>query len=361
MERTPEIDDRGDRLKAAGGILLAVGALILFIRKEGPWDDFPLLLVIGVPFVLLYWLGAVGNPADPAGRDRASRADGIDLPARDRGGWSHGRGLTRWQSALLVTAVLLSVLFFSRLMETIGLDTDKDIVNFLVFALIAGVAAYAAFALGAAYQALLAALAGIGAWLSLWSALLGEPSVTTQRWLLLVLAAGYLAVAVSLHGAGARQAPELVTAAGIVAVAAGLVGLLVGAVASLGGLFGSGSTGAGNGGQGFFWDLFLLVVSLVLVLYGTWGHARGPAYVGAVGLLAFAIVQGTELNALLEQESSDQAVVGWPLALLLIGAAALAAGLFARTPPTAGAGVPAEPAPLAPSSSGQAAPPRDEV
>jgi hypothetical protein len=72
-------------------------------------------------------------------------------------------------------------------------------------------------------------------------------------------------------------------------------------------------------------------------------RARGPAYVGVVGLLAFALIQGAELNALVEGEQADGSFVGWPLILVLVGAAALAAGAAGRRPPPAGTRVPAGP------------------
>jgi hypothetical protein len=359
MQRALETDDRSDWLKAAGGILLALGALTLFMRKEEPWSDFPLLLVIGIPFLVLYALGAIGNPVDRDAPDRATRERAPELGTSDRVRHGPGdrRGVSRWRATLLVTAVLLSVFFFVKLMETVGLDPDGDLVSFLIFGLVAAAAAYAAFVLGVAYLALLAALAGVGAWLSLWSIPLDDPSADTQRWLLVLLAAGYLVLGVFLHERRARQAPEIVTAAGIVAVTAGLLGVLIGAAAATVGLVpGTGDEG-GGGGQSFFWDLLLLAVSLALVVYGAWAQARGPAYVGAVGLLAFAIIQGLEVNALLDRESPDGSVLGWPLALLLIGAAVLAAGLFLRTPPGRGTRVPA---PAASTTSGTATAPRDE-
>jgi hypothetical protein len=89
------------------------------------------------------------------------------------------------------------------------------------------------------------------------------------------------------------------------------------------------------------WDVWLLLISLGLVAYGALARARGPAYVGFVGLLAFAYLQGFEVNALIEGDEPDASFVGWPLILLLVGAAGLAAGALGRRPPPAGARVPA--------------------
>jgi hypothetical protein len=56
---------------------------------------------------------------------------------------------------------------------------------------------------------------------------------------------------------------------------------------------------------------------------------RGPAYVGFLGLLAFAGLLGVELSDLAEGKLPDGSLVGWPLALLLIGGAALGTGVAA--------------------------------
>jgi hypothetical protein len=297
-----------------GGVLFALGATILFVRKGNDWAAFPLLIVVGLPCVVVFGLGALGALA--AGE------------------------VARWHAVLMVTGVLLSVLAFGQLWDLVGVNDESSGFGFLIFACVAGLAAFASFRVGAAYQALLAAVAGIATWLFFFDMILDDPGATAFRWLLLILSVIYAAAAFGLRQSGAPQAPELVTAAGIAAVAVGLTGVLAQAGEGIGLLFFGTSTGEG-GGQSFIWDLWLLFVSLGLVAYGAVLHARGPAYVGFVGLLAFAILQGVEVNALLEGEAPDSSFVGWPLILLLIGAAGLAAGAVGRRPPPAGARVPA--------------------
>jgi hypothetical protein len=239
----------------------------------------------------------------------------------------------------MVTGVLLSVLAFGQLWDLVGVNTDSSGFGFLIFVCVAGLAAFASFRVGAAYQALLAALAGIGAWLFFFDMILDEPGVTAFRWLLLVLCVVYVVAALALREREASQAPELVTAAGIAAVLVGTIGVLAGAGEAIGALF-LGQTAVEGEGQSFVWDVWLLLISLVLVAYGAVAYARGPAYVGFVGLLAFALIQGAEVNALLEGEEPDSSFAGWPLILLLVGAAGLAAGAVGRRPPPAGARVP---------------------
>jgi hypothetical protein len=307
MARALESDPRGDWLRMVGGLLFALAAAILFLRKADDWDAFPLLLVVGIPCALLFGIGALAALGTGA--------------------------VGRWHAVLMVTGVLLSALAFGQLWDTIGVDTSSNEFGFLISACVAALAAFGSFRVGAAYQALLAAVAGIAAWLFLWDMILDDPSAGGFRWLLLLLCAGYAAAALALRSVDAPQAPELVTAAGITGVTVGTIGIVDEAGGALALIFGAGA--GGGEGQGFVWDLFLLVFSLGLVAYGAAALARGPAYVGGLGLFAFVIIEGAEVNALLEGDSPDSSFAGWPLALFLIGGAALAVGLFLRPPPPA--------------------------
>src|SRR5918992_1501842 len=286
MAQALQPDARGDWLRMLGGVLFVLGAAVLFARKTDDWAAFPLLIVVAVPSVVVFGLGAM-----------AALATGE---------------VARWHAVLMVAGVLLSVLAFAQLWDLVGVNTDTSGFGFLIFVCVAGLAGFASFGVGAAYQALLAALAGIAVWLFFFDMILDEPGVTAFRWLLLVLCLFYVAIAFALRGREAPQAPEFVTAAGIAGVSVGLIGVIAGAGGALGSLFFGGAP-AGGEGQSFIWDLWLLLISLGLVAYGALVHARGPAYVGFLGLLAFAILQGAEVNALLEGHEPDRSFVGWPL------------------------------------------------
>jgi hypothetical protein len=314
MAQAIQPDPRGDWLRMLGGVLFALGGAILFARKSDDWADFPLLLVVAIPCAVVFGFGALGALASGE--------------------------VARWHAVLMVTGVLLSVLAFGQLWDVVGVNDDTSGFGFLLFACVTALAAFASFRVGAAYQALLAAVAGIATWLFFFDMILDEPGGTAFRWLLLVLCFAYAAVAFALRDREAPQAPEFVTAAGIAGVLVGLIGVADGAGDAIGALI-FGSAPAEGEGQSFVWDIWLLVISLGLVAYGAVVHARGPAYVGFFGLLAFAILQGAEVNALLEGDQPDSSFVGWPLILILVGAAALAAGAAGRRPPPAGAGVPA--------------------
>jgi NADH:ubiquinone oxidoreductase subunit 6 (subunit J) len=74
-----------------------------------------------------------------------------------------------------------------------------------------------------------------------------------------------------------------------------------------------------------FWDIVLLVVSLLLIAYGVRFGVRGPTYVGAVGLFFFALIVGFDLE---DRAAPDGSLLGWPLALVLLGLAAIIASLI---------------------------------
>src|SRR4051794_2923247 len=302
MERTSP-PEGAEWLRILGGVAFAVGALVLFIRKSGAisedWADFPLLLVAGVPCALLFALGV---------RDR-------------RGG-----EVERWRATFLVLGVVLAPLALEQLRETLGFSETSSFWHFAVFAGVAAMAAYGAFVVGASYQALLVGIAGIFAWLFLWD-WIASPGVNGFRWLLILLGLAYLAAALALRGGNRPQGDELVTAAGIVGVLVGFIGV---AQTALQAVVGSAlSLPGGTHGQGFFWDLMLLLVSLASVGYAAMARVRGPAYVGSVGLLTFAGLLGVELSDLAEGKIPDGSLVGWPLALLLLGGATLGAGVAA--------------------------------
>jgi hypothetical protein len=304
-----------------GGVAFALGAVILFARKTDDWAAFPLLLVVAIPCVVVFGLGAMAALATGA--------------------------VGRWHAVLMVTGVLLSVLMFGQLWDVVGVDTEAPGFGFLLFGCVTALAAFGSFRVGAAYHAFLAALAGIATWLFFFEMILDDPGAGAFRWLLLVLCLVYAAIGFALMERDAPQAPELVTAAGIAGVLVGTIGIFAESGNAIGALIFGGAPEGGEG-QSFVWDLFLLLFSMGLVAYGAAAHARGPAYVGFFGLLAFAILQGAEVNALVEGEEPDHSFAGWPLILLLIGAAALAAGMLMRKPPPAGAGVVAEPSPPEP-------------
>ena len=85
-----------------------------------------------------------------------------------------------------------------------------------------------------------------------------------------------------------------------------------------------------SGLQHFGWDLYLLVVSLALVWIGSRARVRGLGYVGGAGLLAFLISVGGQVTRLEYGRAATSQIVGWPLALLILGLVGLAAPMLSR-------------------------------
>jgi hypothetical protein len=431
--------DTMDLLRSAGGVLFAVGAVLVLARKSGHhgWGDFARLLVVLVPAVLLYVL-ALG------GTEGADGAEGGGVRGTESARDEHARP---WQSVLVVIAILLVPVVLLEFLAWVGANTGHVLYGAGIFALTALFAGYAARRARVSYAALLAGLSLLLTWLLVWEKILGHPSANTYRWLLVAAAVLLFVFAARLARAGAIGSSELATAGGIAAVMAGVLGVIIGSfVGAFSGLSrafstasetssGSGSIrgpgsiiglGAGkasvitrtsgtfrgsvasrasvigrasgnirgssagggsirgvfsrprlphihvphvtinphvplnpriprnspilrnprilhshhlssnpfaihtNGLQHFGWDLYLLVVSLALVWIGSRVRARGLGYVGGVGLLAFLISVGEQVTRLESGHTPTTSIVGWPLALLIIGLVGLAAPILSR-------------------------------
>jgi hypothetical protein len=98
---------------------------------------------------------------------------------------------------------------------------------------------------------------------------------------------------------------------------------------------------AGGGHAGTGWELVLLVVGLALVAYSGVDREPGPGYLGFVVLVLFVALAGP-------RSISGASLIGWPILLLLLGGAGVAAGLRPRRdlPPEPGPPQPPPPRPL---------------
>jgi hypothetical protein len=307
-----------------GGLLFGSGAIVLFIRKASeapdggePWGDLALLLVLLCPFVLLYGLGMAGR-----------RPDGEAEP---------------WQSVYLVFGVILAPFVLLQFLEVIGGDTESSWNTFWIFGLTTVLGLAAAVLAGATQAGTAAALAAGVSWLAFWDAVLDAPSADTLRWLLIVFAAILVAVMLAIRaGDRAPKLSGLITAAGLAAITAGLLGqagLLGSALEeNTGGILEADGAEPGTG-----WDLFLLAVSAALIAFSARSARRGPGIVGIVGLIAFILIAGSEIANRVEGDA-EGAIVGWPLALLLVGAAGVVLS-FVLPPGTFGGGGGASAAP----------------
>ncbi len=358
-----------DLSRSIGGLLLGTGAVILFARKSGhhEWSDYALMLVVLIPAIVLYALGA----HDPSGDDRPRP----------------------WQTVLMVEAILLWPIALLAFLQWIGAHANHPLYLAGVFTVTGLLAAYATRHARIRYAALLAGFSSLIAWFYVWEKLLHHPSANTARWLLVAAGALLLIVAARLARERAIGASEVATVGGIATVGAGVFGVVVGGVVAvfrpllaiterpsvtataphrpltrpislerdvpraartyrtshhelpshplaLHRAFPSTHILHSRGGsavpslahvahtsgtQHFGWDLYLLVVSVALIFMAARWHIRGLGYVGGVGLLAFIVSVAAQITRVEVGRTPTASVVGWPLALILIGVAGLAA------------------------------------
>jgi hypothetical protein len=212
----------------------------------------------------------------------------------------------------------------------IGGNPNAELNVFWAFGFTAALAFYAG-AIGVRVQFLLGSIAMIVSWTALWNKLLSDGIGAhwgAYRGLLGLLAIGLLAGALyvwrtnpggdetaeSATGPdgdlGLWKASELLTGAGVAAVVACALG-----ITALGNLNPLG-TATPPIETSNFWDVMLLLVSLALIGVGSQIGARGPGYVGAIGLLLFVVIVGLDLNS---QPPNPFKFGVWPWLLLILG------------------------------------------
>ena len=308
-------DDTRDALRKIGGLLIGLGAAMIYIRK-GPfltvnpsqWAKFPMFLVLALPAIYLYG----------------------GILTRPRTG-----ELRPWQVVHSVFGLLFVPLALLQFVDMIGGNPNASLNLFWVFLVTAGLAFYAGTVIGVRVQLLLGSLALIVAWTALWDELLSGGIGAhwgVYRGLLGLLAIGLLAgglylwrnnpggdeVAASATtpsgDLGLWKASELLTGAGIAAV----IGCALG-ITALGNLNPLG-TGTPPIETTNAWDIMLLLISLGLVALGSQIGVRGPVYVGGIGLLLFLVIAGLDLNS---TPPHPFKLGVWPWVLLGLGVIAI--------------------------------------
>jgi hypothetical protein len=296
-------DEREQALRTAGGLLVGVGALVLFIRRAGfpnAWGDGALFAVLSIPCVYLYGTGFIA-------------ARGHDRPKA-------------WEAAYLVFGMLLLPTVLLQLLDWLGASPGAPLNIAWVFVLAATAGVVAALAAGVHVALLLAGLALIVSWLALWDELLTAGVFEDDdllRWLFLAIGLLLVGVAVGLRlarpGPNRDRWSELITVGGV-SVIAGAGGFLL--VESYVGNFFGGPSDEIVGPRGsWFWDTVMLVASLALIWWGGYRTSRGPAYLGAIGLALFVVQVGLDIDDV----SPSGKIVGWPLIVLGLGAVAILA------------------------------------
>ena len=213
----------------------------------------------------------------------------------------------------------------SQLLNWLGARSGAALNVAWIFALTAALGTLIAQRFAVRYTQLIAGLAVIVAWIAVWDKILGHPNAAKIRNLLIAAGLVLILGAVVLTVRRRRSAAELITAGGLALVAAGTFGIVGVAVQLLGRAPGLSAlvSGVALPHQSFGWDLMLLIVALGLILYGAYVGSRGPGYVGALSLLLFVVSVGTQITELAGGNPPSHSIVGWPLALIALGALGL--------------------------------------
>jgi hypothetical protein len=297
-------------MRTLAGLLLGAGFFMAWARKSGSlangWSDWGLFFTLLIITVFLYGVGLMGRLNTPT--------------------------LRAWQSVYVVFGILLIPFTLFQFIEAVGGNAGSDLNVFWVLLVTAGAAGFAALVADVQYGMLLAAIAVVISWSALWDKILSNGIFThygIYRGLLVIIGLILVAVALAVHRSdplarlrpGGTPTPEptrwlrandVITGAAIAGVAAGALTFTA--------FFAQASTFAVRvASPSLLWDLELLVASLLAVLWGARFGVRGPAYVGAIGLLIFIINVGSEVGV----SFPESTIVGWPLILALVGA-----GLF---------------------------------
>jgi hypothetical protein len=303
-------DDGRDAMRTLAGLLLGAGFFMAWARKSGSlangWGDWGLCFTLLIITVFLYGVGLIGRLSTPT--------------------------LRAWQSVYVVFGILLIPFTLFQFIAAVGGTPGTDLNVFWVLLVTAGAAGFAALVADVQYGMLLASIAVVISWSALWDKILSNGIFThygIYRGLLVIIGLILVGVALAVHRSdplarlrpGGTPAPEparwlrandVITGAAIAGVAAGSLTFTA--------FFAQASTFAVRvASPSLLWDLELLVAALLAVLWGARFGVRGPAYVGAIGLLIFIINVGSEVGV----NFPESTVVGWPLILALVGA-----GLF---------------------------------
>jgi hypothetical protein len=301
---------RGD-LIAAGAVPLTVGVVLVNTRLDAQWGTGIFLVLTALACGLVLGMGVLAPLEDE--RPRA------------------------YQQVLLLAGLVLLLIALMRLAQVLGVDDPLSSSGSAswIFGTLALVAAWLVEARRSAVCMLVSALAALVTTLSLIDWVFDPEGPTTGRWVLLMLAVAFTLAALGQRAARPREAVYLIDAAGVAILLLGLtfVGALITALTFL---------GAPGGAPGGGWKLILVAAGFGLVAYAAVDREPGPAYIGALILLLFVGLVGIP--------GEDGASLWfWPLAMLLVGGAAIAAGLRPRRPlppePPGASGVPAEPVP----------------
>jgi hypothetical protein len=298
LDRLRPHPHRGDVI-AAGAVPLALAAIVIELRMTqwslGP--RFVLVALIAGLLLTMGWLAPLEGDAPRA-----------------------------YHSVLLIAGLLPLALALVLLAEVLGSRRPPGSGGlFWTFTIEALVAAAAARRANSGACTLIAALAGGIAVEEFVSWAFQPHGLGTFRAMLLVLTLAFAGGATRLRDRRRRHAVQLINAGGLAALVLAVSYLAAIFVTPILAAALSGSVPIGQPVAPFGWRLYLLAVGFGLVAYAGADHEPGPAYIGVAVLLAYALLVGLSLGG-------RGSLVGWPLFLLVIGAAGVVLGLRPRQP-----------------------------
>jgi hypothetical protein len=222
-----------------------------------------------------------------------------------------------YQSVLYVASFALALAALSDLARVLGAGGVDSLGTVTwVAAVLATQALLFATWRNSAVCTLLGAVSGGIAVLAFLAWALDVESGATFRWILLGLVVVYVLTAVGQRDRHFRHGVALVDAAGL--ATAGIAATFAADVPFLG-LDGHRTAAWG-------WELLVLAVGFGLIAYSSVDRAPGPAYLGVLNLVAFAIITSGGVR------SGGATLFGWPLVLAAIAALLLIVGLRPTTP-----------------------------
>ena len=297
-------DDTRDALRKLGGLLFGLGMLMVAIRKESDYSDFVLFLIYLIPAAFLYGEGVFTD--------------------------KFTGGIRPWQAVYSVFGLIIVPFALGQFVEMLD-GTFSGWNTVWIFAVTAALAFYAGAVKGIRFQLLAGSILAIVVWSAFWNEILADGIARDfgiYRGLLGILSIILLAGALYLWRTGpdARvtgtvvndggdqkiwKASELLTGAGISAVLACSLG--ISSFAQFVTPFGVDFTIVETAAH---WDILLLLISLGLVGLGTTIGTRGPVYIGAIGLVLFLLIVGTDLDG--DPPQPDKLGV-WPIVLIVLG------------------------------------------
>jgi hypothetical protein len=233
-----------------------------------------------------------------------------------------------YHSLLLVAGLLPLIVALQELAEVLGASRPPgNGAEVWTFGLAAGVAAAAARRANSAVCTLIAALVGAVAVQAFVAWVFHPTGLGTFRAMIVVLTLGFAAGSLRLREGARRHAVQLINAAGLLTLVLAVTFLALLLLRDA--LQGSGQFltlfGGGGATASFGWKLYLFAIGVGLIAYAGVDGERGPGYIGVAVLGAFVVLVGLPV-------SGRGSLVGWPLFLLVIGAAGLTIGMRPREP-----------------------------